>query len=101
MTDLVPLLQLLSGLAWLVPALYLSPRIARAWRTPAHRADILAAPIGFMAWLQVGFSLRWLAWGHAIDKMRPVELVAWAALYALSVLLAAWFFKGARMTRND
>lgn len=99
--EVVQLLQLLSGAAWLVPALYLSRRIGRAWRADASRATMLAAPIGFLCWLQVGFVIRWLLWPHAIGDMSGEELATWGALYALSALLAVWVFSGARSTRND
>ena len=99
--NIVATLQLLSGLAWLVPAIYLTPRIVRSWQRGASRATALAAPIGFLCWLMVGFSIRWLIWPHAIDDMTSAELVAWSALYALSGFLAAWFLSGARQTRGE
>lgn len=101
MNSAVLLLQLAAGGLWLIVGIYLLPRIVRAWRRDARRPDVLSAPLGFMAWLQVGFSLRWLAWSHSIPRMASLELVAWAALYALSAMLAVWFFVGALATRND
>lgn len=101
MDRILPLLQIVSGVAWFVPAVYLTPRIFKAWRRDATRAHMLSAPIGFLAWLQTGFTVRWLAWPRAVDVMEPAELATWAALYALSAFLAVWFLVGAYQTRRD
>lgn len=101
MPELVQILQLASGLLWLLTALYLTPRIGRSWRKEPSRATMLAAPIGFLAWLMFGFCFRWLLWPESLGEMGGAELTTWAALYALSSLLAVWFFQGALQTRND
>lgn len=100
MPKMIQLLQLLSGLAWLVPALVLSPRIVRAWRQGASRATLLTAPIAFVCWLQVGFSIRWMLWPHSVAEMGNSELTCWGALYTLSAGLAAWVFVLARQTKG-
>lgn len=97
----VQTLQVISGACWLIVALYLTPRIARSWHKDARRATMLAAPIGFLAWMQVGFTVRWLAWPHSVAVMSAPELITWAALYAFSAVLAGWFLAGAIQTRND
>ena len=101
MAELVQVFQAVSGGLWLAPAVYLTPRIVRSWRHDASRIEMLSAPIGFFAWLMVGFSLRWLVWSHSIPGMNPLELAAWTALYALSAVLAAWVMVGAWQTRRD
>lgn len=101
MPDLVQVLQIVSGVAWLCVALFLAPRLARAWRKDASRATMLAAPIGLLAWMQFGFVVRWQVWPHAMVVMSAPELTTWAALYALSVVLAGWTLVGAIQTRND
>ena len=100
MIALVQFLQLVSGVAWLLPAIVLTSRIVGSWKRSASRATMLAAPIGFLAWMQVGFTVRWLVWPHALTAMNGTELTTWAALYALSALLAGWFLAGAFETRN-
>jgi hypothetical protein len=94
-------MQVLSGLLWLATALFLTPRIAASWRAGASRAKALWAPVGFLAWLMVGFIVRWLFWPESVGGMGAPELVTWAALYALSGLLAAWFLNGAIRTRGE
>jgi hypothetical protein len=101
MSALVQALQILSGLLWLLPALYLTPRIIASWRKGASRATLLSAPIGFLSWLQVGFIVRWIAWPHALAAMRGDELLTWAALYGMSGGLALWFLSGAIKTRGE
>lgn len=101
METLVQIAQAISGALWLLPAVYLTPRILAAWSRHATRAQILSAPIAFLSWLMVGYSARWLVWPRAIEGMELPELVTWAALYTLSGALALWFFAGARQTRHD
>jgi hypothetical protein len=99
--ELVQILQALSGVLWLAPAVFLTPRILGAWRQGASRTVMLSAPIGFVAWLMFGFSVRWFVWPHAIATMAGDELLAWSALYALSGFLAVWVFIGAFQTRGQ
>lgn len=101
MTLFVQTLQILSGALWLLPAVYLSPRVWRSWQADHRRIDILSAPICFFAWLQVGFIVRWFAWQHSVAGMGPYELAAWGALYALSAFLALWVFRGGQLTQGD
>lgn len=101
MPSVVMVLQIASGVLWLLPAVFLTPRILRSWRPGASRGTMLAAPIGFVCWLMVGFSVRWLLWPRTVGAMSAPELATWGALYALSCLLAVWVFSGARLTRND
>lgn len=97
---LVRLLQFLSGALWLVAALYMSPWLRGAWGQRANRLDALSARNCWLAWLQAGFSARWLAWRDAVPGMGTAELVCWAALYAGSGLIAYWFLVGAVQNRG-
>lgn len=98
---MLELLQLLSGVAWFFPAFYLTGRILRSWRSGASRSTLLAAPIGFVAWMMVGFVIRWIVWPHSIEVMHPAETTTWAALYLMSIGLAIWVLRGAYETRYD
>jgi hypothetical protein len=97
---LVFLLQIAAGLLWLLPGIYLIPRIVRAWGPEPTRGTALSAPVGFLAWLQVGFTIRWQVWPDTRQVMETGELITWAALYAFSGFLAVWFFHGARQMRG-
>lgn len=99
--NVVQTLQLASGALWLIPAMLLTGRILRSWRAGASRATVLAAPIGFVAWMQVGFTVRWALWPHALGTMNGLELAAWGALYLLSGGLALWVAQGAIKTRGE
>lgn len=101
MTALVQSLQVLSGIAWLLPAAFLAPRIAAAWRSGASRMTLLSVPVAFLAWLQVGFIVRWLAWPGTVAAMSEDETVTWASLYLLSSGCALWVFKSAWETRGE
>lgn len=101
MIAIIQAIQLVSGVLWLIPALLLTGRILRSWRAGATRATVLAAPIGFVAWMQVGFVVRWMLWPHALGTMNVLELTAWAALYLLSSGLALWVAQGAIRTRGE
>jgi hypothetical protein len=98
---MVQALQLASGLLWLLPALFLSPRIVRSWRPGASRATMLSTPIAFLSWLMVGFIARWLVWPRSIDGMLPTEVVCWCALYIMSGGCALWVLLGAFQTRGE
>ena len=89
-------LQNLSGVTWLLPAVYLTPRIANIYRPGATRLNAIWARNGFLSWLMVGYALRWLAWPTALRVMHWDELLAWGALYSLSSVCAVWFFHDAR-----
>lgn len=95
MTDIVQMLQIVSGMMWLLPAIYLTPRIASAFRVGSTHMTAISARNAFIAWLMVGFVVRWLVWPRAIGTMSNTELVAWGALYALSSVCALWFFRDA------
>lgn len=101
MSQIVVILQFVSGLAWLFPALYLTPRVFASWRGKPSRITMLSAPIAFLAWLMVGFSVRWFVWPQAVTTMAGAELVTWGTLYALSTGLAGWFLSGAIQTRGN
>lgn len=98
--SIVTVMQVIAGLLWLVPAIYLTPRIVRSWKADANSLPIRGIPVGFLAWLQVGFTVRWLAWPHALGTMKTAELLTWATLYAFSGFLAVWFFVRARQTKD-
>lgn len=96
----VQALQLASGVLWLAVALYLSPRLYGAWKAGAGKLTVVSARNGFLAWLQVGFIVQWLVWPQVIDARPDSALVAWAALYAMSGILAYWFLTGAIANRG-
>lgn len=96
--NIVTALQILAGLLWLIPAVYLTPRVIRSWQAGAYPER--GIPVAFLAWLQIGFTVRWLAWPHALGAMDAPELVTWATLYAFSGFMAIWFFIRALETRT-
>ena len=98
MIDVVQILQVLSGVLWLFPAFYLSRNIVLAFSSKGDRTSAILARNSFLSWLMAGYVLRWVAWPGAMDEMGGTELVAWAALYALSCVCAVWFFRDALNT---
>lgn len=101
MTALVYLLQIISGLLWLVLGVYLFPRVLNSLSGKASRAVMLSMPIAFLGFLMAGFSLRWILWSSAAGHMDRMELVTWLGLYVLSAFLALWFLRCAWLTRKD
>lgn len=89
MPALVQVMQILSGLAWLVPTLMIFPGVVRTWLGKGDPIDAMRGPIFFVGVVQIGFSVRWLLWPHALPAMGKTELSTWAGLYVLSVLCAA------------
>lgn len=98
MIALIQTIQVLSGILWLLPALWLSSRIPAAFRPEATRFTAIHARNAFVSWLMVGYVLRWIAWPTAIAAMDRVELLAWGALYTLSCVCALWFLRDALAT---
>lgn len=88
MFALIQVLQMTAGMAWLVPAVIMSPGVWRVWRGRADPIDAFRVPIFTAAVVQVGFSARWLIWPHTLPAMGGTELAAWAALYTLSTITA-------------
>jgi hypothetical protein len=89
MTAIVPLLQIASGLAWLVVvALLIRPSFNLLLRGDESPRNARAVLTSFIAWTQFGFSARWLIFDHAIRVMGTVELAMWCALYLLSIIAA-------------
>ena len=80
MTSLVQALQVISGVLWLMPALYLSRYIVGAWGKRATRTTAIYARNACISWLMVGFVVRWLVWRHT--AMRAVQVQGEAALWA-------------------
>ena len=102
----VQLLQLLSGLAWLVPMTLFTRAVLRIWRAPMRRPsrpdpiDVLVSPLAFIAALQVGFVIRWLVFPHALTAMEHAELVVWSGLYTLSIAAAVLSIVAWRIARG-
>lgn len=88
MIAFVHLLQALTLLAWCGPA-WLSLGVMRnIIRGRATRQDVRSSFRLFYAVLQIGFSVRWFLWPSQIGDMGSVELLFWAGLYILSIILA-------------
>lgn len=102
---LVQLLQLLSGLAWLLPMALFAPAVWRIWRAPMRGParpdplDVLVSPLAFIAALQVGFIIRWMLFPHAIGTMEGTELAVWSGLYTLSIAAAVLSIVAWRIAR--
>jgi hypothetical protein len=88
MPSLVQFLQIVSGLAWLLPTLIMAPGIVRVWRGRGDSIDAMRGPVFFIGIVQIGFTIRWLIWPHAIPVMGATELSTWAGLYVLSIMCA-------------
>lgn len=86
MPALVQVLQIASGLAWLLPTLAILPGMIRTWRGTADAIDVMRGPIFFVGIVQIGFSVRWAIWPHAIPVMGATELSTWSGLYVLSIM---------------
>lgn len=86
---MIPTLQIIAGLSWLIAAIFYSKSV---WRVLASRAkwiDVFRALFVFVALTQVGFTVRWLVWPHAIGQMGFYEQLTWAILYTMSAILGA------------
>jgi len=99
MIPLVQTLQALSGLLWLLPAVYLLPAVGSMWS--GNQQAALATPILAFSWLMVLFSVRWLIWPAALSVMHTDELAFWAGLYTLSSICALGVTYGAWLTRRE
>jgi hypothetical protein len=101
MTDLVRLLQALSGVAWLLPLAMLTPPLWRVLRGRGDTLDKVRAPHWFVAFVMVAGSGRWLFWSGSLATMGTSELEWWAMIYALNigaaVAIAAGFPMGERL----
>lgn len=106
MVALVQILQVLSGLAWLVPMALFAPAVWRIWRAPIHGPsrpdpiDVMVSPLAFIAALQVGFAIRWVLFPHAMIVMEDAELLIWSGLYMLSIIGAALSIVAWRIARG-
>lgn len=89
MIALVQILQIAAGIAWLLPTLMIFPGVVRTWLGTGDQIDAMRGPIFFVGIVQIGFSVRWLLWPHALPAMGKTELSTWAGLYVLSVMCAA------------
>lgn len=106
LVQLVQCLQVLSGLAWLVPMVLFAPAVWRIWRSPISGpsrpdpVDVLVSPLLFIAALQAGFVVRWIVFPGAIVVMANAELIVWAGLYTLSVVGAVLSIVAWRIARG-
>ena len=78
--------QVLSGLCWFAPLVYLLPCFVRTLIGRGSLVDSLRVPFFIVAVAQVGFSLRWLIWPGAISLSGSTEQQLWAAAYSLNAI---------------
>lgn len=103
---LVRILQVISGCAWLVPFVLLTPAVARIWTAPRNGPgrpdplDVLMSPLAFVAALQISFVVRWFIFPGAIQRMGQAELIVWSGLYMLSSVAAVAAVLAWRITRH-
>lgn len=83
---MIQLLQILSGLCWLLPFAVHVPAVMRLVGKRARNGDPVKAAFWFTAALQVGFVSRWLLFPGAVTVMSREEIIVWAGLYVLSAL---------------
>jgi hypothetical protein len=62
--------------------------MVRTWRGKGDALDAIRGPVFFVGVVQIGFSVRWLIWPHAIPVMTQAELSTWSGLYVLSIMCA-------------
>lgn len=82
----VRLWQVASGLIWLGVVIMFRPVILRAWRQQADHDDWMVLGYPAIGFVQVGFTLRWVFFPHAIAGMGVAELLDWSGLYFMSGL---------------
>lgn len=82
--DIVHALQVLNGLAWLVPLWANTPSLIRLFRGRARGNDPFFAVAWFIAVAQIGFIARWLFWPQTLGAMTGLELNFWAVCYLVN-----------------
>lgn len=85
---LVQAMQIICGIVWCGPLVQLAPSFIRVFTDRGELIDKLRVPFFLNAVAQVGSSVRWLIWPHAIVTMGSTEQSYWAALYTLSSVVA-------------
>ncbi len=88
MTELVRLLQVVSGVLWLVPMVLASRSLWRIIGGTADIRDVLRVPTVLVALTFIIGAGRWLAFPETIAVMREAELVFWIGAYALNIISA-------------
>jgi hypothetical protein len=96
MDSLVQLLQLVSGVLWLLPLVLHTPSLWRVIRGKADLLDMIRAPHWFVALVMVLGSIRWLVYPGSLASMSATELVYWAAIYLINIGAAAGVAIGSR-----
>jgi hypothetical protein len=103
---MIAFLQLLSGIAWLIPLALFTPAVIRIWRAPwtgpsrPDPLDVLVSPLAFVGALHVGFTIRWVLFPHSIRVMDSIELGLWSGLYVLSIIAAGCSVLAWRIARR-
>jgi hypothetical protein len=90
MPDALPFLQIITAVMWLVPVWLTLPAILRTLRGKGSAQDATWGPLFVNGLVQIGFTARWIIWGHALTFMTESEISAWSALYASSCMVAIY-----------
>ncbi len=99
MTDAINILRAVSGLLWVLTAIYFLPAVWRiAWLRQRYY-DPMKAVFVFLACANLGFIMRWYVWPSAQSSMGSEELATWAGMYVLSSLSALGLFFVSRAYR--
>lgn len=77
-------LQLAAALGWLPAACYFAPSSLAVLRGRGDMFDRFRAINAFIAFTQIGFTIRWWIFPRAIHAMGGAESAAWSMLYVLS-----------------
>lgn len=82
--EVVFALHVLAGIAWLYPLLTRFPSGLRTIRGIGAPGDRKRTAMWFMAFVQVGYVVRWLLYPGAYRTMSLDELAMWGGLHLLS-----------------
>jgi hypothetical protein len=90
MLALLPLLQVATAALWLVPVLLTASAVLRTIHGTGSKQDAMWGPTFINGLVQIGFTARWMLWGHTLSYMSESEISAWSALYASSCMVAVY-----------
>lgn len=82
------LLRIIDALIWFVVAVYMAPAVLSIFRGKPRTGDPARLACFSYGIVSAGFSLRWL--------VAPDSTEIWAALYAMSALVAVYTLHAAR-----
>lgn len=86
--DKVQLAQLIAGVCWGLATLYFARGVWRLARGTGEAINVFGAIWCFIGLTQVGFTVRWFLWPHAVSTMGASEVSFWLALYVSSSIEA-------------